>query len=427
MRYSAICWYFAFSRRTKIYFIIYDKSHNRHNTYLIAKTQINYCFKRIENTTIYHLRLLKHTINLEPVNWLFTSLRKLKSEIMISPLMNHLLVPYIIAMFLALTMGGSGTGPAFSAAYGANVIRKSLIPGLFGIMVFLGAIFAGKATTATIGKELLAPEMMSYTVVSIILFSVAVSLLIANLFGIPQSTSQSTVLSVSAVALYFNALNTTKLFSEIIPAWFILPVISFFISLFIGKYIYRPMRKKGYTMPRAQNENLKPVWNGLLIAMSLYVAFSIGANNVANAAGPIASMTANELHITGKDNFILIMILSTLIIAPSFGIGSSLFGHKVVANTGKEIVLFGKFEAVIIAFVSSSLLLLASITKGIPTSLVQLNVAAILGIGVAKLGTKNIFRKTEVKRFFLMWIIAPVIAFLLSLLLIYIADISGYI
>jgi len=89
-------------------------------------------------------------------------------------------------------------------------------------------------------------------------------------------------------------------------------------------------------------------------------------------------------------------------------------------------VLFGKFEAVIIAFVSASLLLLASIIKGIPSSLVQVNVAAILGIGVAKLGSKNIFKKTQVKRFFLMWIIAPVIAFTLSLLFIYLADKLGY-
>ncbi len=345
---------------------------------------------------------------------------------MISPLFSHLLIPFIIAMLLAMTMGGSGTAPAFSAAYGANVIRKSLIPGLFGIMVFLGAIIAGKGTATTMGKGLLNPEMMSFTIVSIILFSVAISLLIANLAGIPQSTSQATVMSVVAPALYFNDLNSDKLLLEIIPTWFILPIISFFISLFIGKYIYRPMRKKGYTLQRAQNENLKPIWNGLLILMSLYVAFSIGANNVANAAGPIATMTANELGVSANDNFLLIMILSILIIAPSFAIGSSIFGHKIVKNTGKEIVLFGKFEAVVIAFVSSSLLLVASLTKGIPSSLVQLNVAAILGIGVAKLGAKNIFKKTEVKRFFLMWIIAPVIAFLLSLLLTFLADKYGY-
>ncbi len=343
-----------------------------------------------------------------------------------SPLFNHLLIPFIIAMFLAITMGGSGTGPAFSAAYGSNVLRKSLIPGIFGIMVFLGAILAGKGTATTMGKELLDPSLMSFTLVSVILFSVAIALLIANLAGIPQSTSQATVLAVVAPALYFHELNAGKLFYEIIPTWFILPVISFFLSFFLGKYIYRPMRKRGLTMmTRSGNMNTKSFFDVLIIVMSLYVAFSIGANNVANAAGPVASMTANELHISPDRNFNLIMILSTLIVAPSFGIGSSIFGHRILHNTGKEIILFGKFEAVIIAFVSASLLLVASVTRGIPSSLVQLNVAAILGIGVAKLGTKNIFMKTEVKKFFLMWIIAPVISFLLSLGLTFLADRVG--
>ena len=338
-----------------------------------------------------------------------------------SPLFSHLLIPFLVAMFLAINMGGSGTAPAFSAAYGANIIRKSLIPGLFGIMVFLGAIIAGKGTATTVGKGLLDPEMMSFTVVSIILFSVAIALLIANLFGIPQSTSQATVMAVTAPAIYFHALNSDKLLFEIVPTWFILPIISFFISLLVGKYIYKPIRKRGYTISKKVNEN--PILRWLIIIMSLYVAFAIGANNVANAAGPIASMTMNELNIVDIDkNFILIMILSTLIVAPSFGIGSSIFGHKIVKKTGKEIVLFGKIEAVIIAFISASLLLLASLTKGIPSSLVQLNVAAILGIGVAKLGFKNIFRKTEVNKFFVMWIVAPIIAFLLSLFLIYFAD-----
>jgi len=341
---------------------------------------------------------------------------------MISPLFSQLLIPFIIAMFLAITMGGSGTGPSFSAAYGANVVRHSLIPGLFGIMVFLGAIIAGKNTATTVGQGLLDPEMMTFSIVSIILFSVAISLLIANLAGVPQSTSQSTVFAIIAPALYFHEFNSTKLFTEILPTWFILPVISYFISYFLGKYIYRPIRRRGLTMSRAININLKPVWDGIILITALYVAFSIGANNVANAAGPIASMTANELNLSLDQHFVILMILSTLIVAPSFGIGSSFFGKKIVQNTGKEIVLFGKFEAVIIGLVSASLLLLASVVKGIPTSLVQLNVAAILGIGVAKLGPKNIFRKTEVKKFFLMWLIAPVIAFCLSLLFIFLAD-----
>jgi len=342
-----------------------------------------------------------------------------------SVLFSYLIIPYILSMFLAMNMGGSGTAPAFSAAYGANLIRKDLIPGIFGVMVFIGAIIAGKGTATSIGQGLLNPSIFNLVMVSITLFSVAVALLLANLLGVPQSTSQATVLAVTAPAVYFSELNAEKLFYEIIPTWFILPMISFIMCFCIGKYIYKPLRRRGFTLSNKVNNS--PLVKCLVILMSLYVAFSIGSNNVANAAGPIASMTINELGLGYTDkNFVLIMILATLIVAPNFGIGSSILGQKVLRNTGKEIVLFGKIEAMIISFVSASLLLTASLTRGIPTSLVQLNVAAIIGIGVAKLGFKNIFRKTEVNRFFVVWIVAPVLAFGLSLLLTYCADCLGY-
>lgn len=343
---------------------------------------------------------------------------------MISPLFNHLLIPFLIGIFLAINMGGSGTSPAFSAAFGANILRKSVIPGFFGIMVFAGALIAGKATAITVGKDLLPANMMSVSLVSIILFSVAISLLFANLLGIPQSTSQATILAVSGPACYFRVLNEQKLLLEIIPAWFILPFVSFILCYIIGKYIYTPIRKKGYFTFGGISKH--PFIRVLIIFMSAYVAFSLGANNVANASGPIASMTMNELSIqNGENNFILIMILATLIVAPSFGIGSSFFGHKLLKQTGKGIFLFGPVEAIVISFITASLLLLASIIKGIPSSLVQVNTASIIGIGVARLGFKNILRKTSVNKFFIVWLIAPVFAFLLSIFLTFIADRTG--
>jgi len=120
------------------------------------------------------------------------------------------------------------------------------------------------------------------------------------------------------------------------------------------------------------------------------------------------------------------MILATLVVAPSFGLGSSLFGQKILQNTGKEIILFGKFEAIFIAFVTASLLILASVTKGIPSSLVQLNVAGIIGFGVAKLGSKNIFKKTAVNKFFFIWLLSPIISFSLCFFLIWLADKQGF-
>ena len=343
---------------------------------------------------------------------------------LIDPVYSQLILPLVIAIFLAINMGGSGTAPSFSAAYGANLIPRSLIPGLFGIMVFAGAIVAGKNVAYTLGRGIVPAENMTIILTSIILVSVALSLLLANLLGVPQSTSQSTVFALAGTANYFGVLQTEKLFTEIIPVWFVLPLISFFLTYLAGRFIYKPMKKRS----SFEFETLKkhPGLQALVLISSLYVAFSIGANNVANASGPIASMVLNELDLgDNQKNFNLVMTLSVLVIAPAFGIGSSLLGNKVVRSTGKEIIEFGPLSATVIAMITATLLLSVSITKGIPASLVQLNTGAILGIGCAKTSWKEIFMKSTVQKFWVIWIIAPVLSFLLSIGLTWLADQAG--
>lgn len=338
---------------------------------------------------------------------------------------HHVLIPLLAAVFLAINMGGTSISPSFSAAYGANVIRRSMIPGLFGIMVFLGAMIAGKATSATMGKDLIQPELMSWVLVTVILGSVGVTLFIANILGVPQSNVQTTVFAISAPAAYFHQFNSHKVFFEIVPTWFIAPLLSFSICFLFGKFIYTPLRKKGYLTYGQLSQH--PAVKTIIVIMSLYVAFSIGANNVANAVGPIASMMSHELKLPFEGNgFSIIMVLTTLVVAPNFAIGASILGSKGLENTGKGIFLFGPFEAIIISFVTASILLISSVTRGIPTSLVQLNAAAIIGIGVARLGARNIFRKTSTNKFFVVWAISPVIAFLLSLTMTYVMDMMGY-
>lgn len=68
--------------------------------------------------------------------------------------------------------------------------------------------------------------------------------------------------------------------------------------------------------------------------------------------------------------------------------------------------------------ITASLLLWASITKGIPTSLVQLNGAAFIALSISKNGYRNTFSNKTVKRFFTVWGIAPVFAYILTFVLI---------
>ncbi len=337
---------------------------------------------------------------------------------------NGLLLPLLVAMFLALNMGGSGTAPSFATAFGSGIIRRSLIPGLFGIFVLLGALLAGKNTAITLGKEILPAVSLDYTLTTIILFSVALSLLFANLIGVPQSTAQSTVVALIAPAHYVGQLNTHKIFYEILPTWIVMPFISFGIMYFITRVISRrfDLKNPGYFA----TEKRQKFFNWVVIITSCYVAFSIGSNNVANAAGPITSMITNEMHINPtSQNFVLIMLLCTLIIAPVFAIGSSIFGHKLMVRTGTAIIPIGKVEASMISFITASLLLTASLTRGIPTSLVQLNTFAILALSVSKVGWKETFSKKVVKQFWMIWLIAPLIAFIFSYLLTSLADRAG--
>jgi phosphate/sulfate permease len=343
---------------------------------------------------------------------------------MLSPMLDGMLFPLLVAMFLGINMGGSGTAPSFATAYGSGLIRKELIPGLFALFVLLGALLAGKNTAVTLGKGILPSESLDYTLTTIILFSVTLSLFFANILGVPQSTSQSTVFALVAPALYMDQLNAKKVFLEIIPTWVILPIVSFGIMYFIGKVVIARFDKKhpGYFNTVKQQD----LFRWIVIITSCYVAFSIGSNNVANASGPISSMITNELNInpTGK-NFLLIMILSTMIVAPSFGIGGSIFGQKLMKKTGVDIVEIGKVEASMISFITASLLLGASVTKGIPTSLVQLNTFAILALSVTKKGWKETFSNKAVKSLWLIWFIAPIIAFAISYLLTSMADQAG--
>jgi len=343
---------------------------------------------------------------------------------MFSPMFSALLVPFIAAMFLAINMGGSGTAPSFSAAYGANIIRKNLIPGLFGLFVFFGAVTAGTKVASTIGGAILPGESITLIMATIVLLSISLSLLIANLLKVPQSTSQATVFALVGPAIYFKILQTDKLFFEIIPAWFILPALSFVITFSIGKCVNKAAT--GLVILKFNAISRHPLLKAFVILAACYVAFAIGSNNVANASGPIVSMLSNELNIGTEGNgFSVIMILVTLIIAPCFAVGSLLFGRGIVKTTGKEIIEFGPLGATLISVVTATLLLVASIARGIPTSLVQMNTLAIMGLGVSKVGWKKVLVNTSVKKLLVIWIVSPLISLTLSFLLTAIADRMG--
>ncbi len=319
---------------------------------------------------------------------------------------------YILLIFLsilfAMNMGGSGIAPSFSSLYGGGFIKKKKAILLFGAFVILGAITLGRNVSVTIGKKLVSGGIHEPALALIVIVSATTCLLIANLLKIPQSTSMETVSAVAGAGLYLKKLNAEILFFKIIPSWLIFPLLSFFLTSLIYRKIYPPTNDNInlYEKLFLNEKKLKIV----SYLSALYVSFAIGTNNVANAVGP--------LYGTG----IIDMKEGLLLLSPFFGIGALIFGSGTLETAGKRVAKLGLISSPVVAFVTGSILLIASLL-GIPFPLVELNLCSIMAISRIKNPEVSIFQTGEIRRILFIWSATPLLALFLSYGLCHIAGV----
>lgn len=320
--------------------------------------------------------------------------------------MRYILLIFLV-IFFAINMGGSGIAPAFASAYGGRLIKKKNAFILFAFFVILGAVTLGRNVSVTLGKSLIPQEFISFNAVLVILSSAGIGLFLANMLKIPQSTSQVTVGAIAGAGLYFSRLNFKTLFLKILPMWFVLPLLSYFLTWLIYRKIYPPEHDNMHIYQKLFNNEKKLRLSA--IAAGCYVAFAIGSNNVGNAVGPLFGA-----GIIGVN-------LGLLLISPLFGIGALVLGTGTLQTAGKEIVPLGVFSSTLVSFVTATLLIFASIL-GIPQSLVQLNILSIFAVSCLKDGHKRTIGKQLTQRTLFIWAITPIISLALSYLLLYLLN-----
>ncbi|MCX6357321.1 MAG: inorganic phosphate transporter [Candidatus Aureabacteria bacterium] len=312
------------------------------------------------------------------------------------------LILIAVVVFFAMNMGASGLAPSFAAPHGARLIAKSRALLLFGIFVILGAITLGSNVAVTLGKGLLPTGLLTADVALVILASSAISLFLANILGIPQSTSQVTVGAITGAGLYFRHLNCATLFFKILPLWILLPLLSYALTFALYRIIYPPSSGNLHLYQRVfTNEKALRITT---LAAGCYVAFAIGSNNVANAVGPLYGAGIVRIS-TGL-----------LAVAPLFGVGAWAMGTGPLETAGSEIVPLGLISSTLVCFVTASLLLVASMA-GVPQSLVQLNIFSIFAVSCIKNGHRCTMNHQVTRKTLLIWALTPVLAVLISYLL----------
>ncbi|MEK5331619.1 inorganic phosphate transporter [Lysinibacillus sp. FSL W8-0992] len=297
-----------------------------------------------------------------------------------------------ISLFFAMNIGASGAAASMGVAYGAGAIKKAWHALLIcAVGVFAGAILGGGEVVKTISSGIMPQEYITVKIVMIILISATSSLFLANLLGIPLSTSEVTVGAVVGVGIAYRVLYVKSLL-VIMSFWVIVPLIAFVIALVFGKVLNK-FQGKGLLANH-------PLLTVLLVLAGFFEAFSAGMNNVANAVGPLVGAG-------------MITVSNGIWLGGAFvAIGAMLLGKRVLETNGKKIVRFEKAEGILISSTGALLVGISSLF-GLPVPLTQVTSSSIIGIGMAKSG-KQIFHKHIVKKIMCIWLVSPIFSLAIS-------------
>jgi len=302
----------------------------------------------------------------------------------------------IVALFFAMNIGASGAAASISIAYGSGAItkrRNALI--LCAIAIFAGAAIGGSEVVKTIGEGIVPQSLLSSKIVLIILASATSSLFIANLIGIPLSTSEITVGSVVGVGVALQALYINKILI-IVSFWIIIPVVAFGIAYLLGKLIHRIEAKH----PTFAKGKYKKIILLFVVIVGFLEAFSAGMNNVANAVGPLVGAE-------------IVSVQSGILIGGFFiAIGALFLGSRVLETNAKNITRISPLEGGAISSTGAFLVILASIF-GLPVPLTQVTSSAIIGIGTAQNGM-NIWKKQIISKIIKVWVVSPIFSMVIS-------------
>ncbi|MDW8139231.1 MAG: anion permease [Pseudothermotoga sp.] len=129
-------------------------------------------------------------------------------------------------------------------------------------------------------------------------------------------------------------------------------------------------------------EFVEAVFKRLQVMTSCYVSFSHGANDVANAVGPLALI----YWIVSYGSVVQKILVPTWLLALGglgISVGVLFLGYKVMKTVGEEITQLNNSRGFCIDFSTASTVLIASVL-GFPISTTHVVVGSVVGVGMAR-------------------------------------------
>jgi inorganic phosphate transporter, PiT family len=136
-------------------------------------------------------------------------------------------------------------------------------------------------------------------------------------------------------------------------------------------------RSRGMENRRKQISSL---FNLPLAFAAALLSFAHGANDVANAVGPLAAIVAAAQTGAGSTDPVALPLWILVIGAVGIAIGLALFGPRVIRTVGEKITKMDAIRAFCVALAAAITVLVAS-ALGLPISSTHTAVGAVFGVG----------------------------------------------
>ncbi|HSM19814.1 MAG TPA: inorganic phosphate transporter, partial [Hyphomicrobiales bacterium] len=128
-----------------------------------------------------------------------------------------------------------------------------------------------------------------------------------------------------------------------------------------------------------RNESLRALFNLPLICSAALLSFAHGANDVANAVGPLAAIL-HSAQFGAIATSVSIPPWVMLIGAVGISFGLFLYGPRLIRVVGQEITRMNPMRAFCVALSAAITVLIAS-ALGLPVSSTHIAVGAVFGVG----------------------------------------------
>ena len=297
------------------------------------------------------------------------------------------------------SIGANDAANSLGTAVGSKAVTLKQAIILIAIFGFLGAFLQGSHVAKTIGKGIVPMDQLdknaSLYLALVASFAACAWVVLATYWKMPISTSHSIVGAVAGAGLAINAPVKWKVLGDIFICWIFTPV----GAAVLGYIFYRLFKNIFYRIvPRRY---LKMVLAALIVISGCYVAYTWGANDVANATGVMVGAG------------ILTPSLSVLLGGVAIVLGITTWGYKVIETIGTEITNLLPIMA-FSAQLASAINVHIYTVFGIPVSTSHSIVGAIFGVGLVRgLRVLNIRIMREI---IICWLATPFVSGIISFL-----------